>query len=105
MYYGEDNYNDYNDYDPDTMPVLKRCGISFTRQSYFDAGQFAVAVGAYDILLDLTLVRLTKHWGFPAPLEIPLPQSERQVVSRYFAALQASDYRMFFDEALRSWRS
>ncbi len=57
--------------------------------SYFDAGQFAVAAEAYDRLLDLVLSETYETLGLPTPLEF-LPQDERQVVSRYFAALQAS---------------
>jgi len=31
MYYGEDNYNDYNDYDPDDHAGVKALRDSFTR--------------------------------------------------------------------------
>jgi len=52
-------------------------------------------------LLDLTLGETYETLGLPAPLEF-LPQDERQVVSRYFAALQASRLQdEFFNEALR----
>ena len=101
MYYGEDNYNDYDDYDPDDHVGVKALRAFFHEaNSYFDAGQFAVAVEAYDILLDLTLGETYETLGLPTPLEF-LPQDERQVVSHYFAALQASQPQdEFFDEAL-----
>ena len=101
-YYGEDNYNDYVDYDPDDHAGVKALRAFFHEaDSYFDAGQFAVAAEAYDNLLDLTLGETYETLGLPTPLEF-LPQDERQVVSRYFAALQASRPQdEFFDEALR----
>ena len=102
MYYGEDNYNDYDEYDPDDHVVVKALRAFFHEaDSYFDAGQFAVAAEAYDILLDLTLGETYETLGLPTPLEF-LPQDERQVVSLYFAALQSSRPQdEFFDEALR----
>ena len=101
-YYGEDNYNDYSDYDPDDHTGVKALRAFFHEaDSYFDAGQFAVAAEAYGILLDLVLGETYDTLGLPDPLEF-LPQDERQVVSRYFAALQASlPQDEFFDEALR----
>ena len=102
MYYGEDNYNDYDDYDPDDHVGVNALRAFFHEaNSYFDAGQFAVAAEAYDILLDLTLGETYETLGLPTPLEF-LPQDERQVVSRYFDALQASrSQNEFFDQALR----
>ena len=102
MYYGEDNYNDYDEYDPDDHVVVKALRAFFHEaDSYFDAGQFVVAAEAYDILLDLTFGETYETLGLPTPLEF-LPQDERQVVSRYFAALQASlSQGEFFDQALR----
>jgi hypothetical protein len=101
-YYGEDNYNDYDDYDPDDHAGVKALRAFFHEtDSYFDAGQFAVAAEAYDYLLGLVLGETYETLGLPTPLEF-LPQDERQVVSRYFAALQASRPQdEFFDEALR----
>jgi len=101
-YYGEDNYNDYVDYDPDDHAGVKALRAFFHEaDSYFDAGQFAVAAEAYGNLLDLVLGETYETLGLPAPLEF-LPHDERQVVSRYFAALQASRPQdEFFDEALR----
>ena len=102
MYYGEDNYNDYDDYDLDDHVGMKALRAFFHEaNSYFDAGQFAVAAEAYDNLLGLVLGETYETLGLPTPLEF-LPQDERQVVSRYFAALQASRPQdEFFDEALR----
>jgi hypothetical protein len=102
MYYGEDNYNDYDDYDLDDHVGVKALRAFFHEaNSYFDAGQFAVAAEAYDNLLGLVLGETYETLGLPTPLEF-LPQDERQVVSRYFAALQASRPQdEFFDEALR----
>ena len=55
-YYGEDNYNEYDDYDPDDHAGVKALRAFFHEaDSYFDAGQFAVAAEAYDRLLDLVL--------------------------------------------------
>jgi hypothetical protein len=101
-YYGEDNYNDYDDYDPDDHAGVKALRAFFHEtDSYFDAGQFAVAAEAYDNLLGLVLGETYETLGLPTPLEF-LPQDERQVVSRYFAALQASrPPDEFFDEARR----
>jgi hypothetical protein len=100
-YYGEDNYNDYDDYDPDDHTGVKALRAFFHEaDSYFDAGQFAVAAEAYDNLLGLVLGETYETLGLPTPLEF-LPQDERQVVNRYFAALQASRAQdEFFDEAL-----
>jgi tetratricopeptide (TPR) repeat protein len=100
-YYGEDNYNEYEDYDPDDHAGVKALRAFFHEaDSYFDAGQFAVAVEAYDRLLDLVLSGTYETLGLPTPMEF-LPQDERQVVSRYFAALQASRPQAeFFDQAL-----
>jgi hypothetical protein len=102
MYYGEDNYNDYDDYDPDDHVGVKALRAFFHEaDSYFDAGQFAVAAEAYSDLLDLVLGEPYETLGLPTPLEF-LSQDERQVVSRYFAALQASlPQAEFFEQALR----
>jgi tetratricopeptide (TPR) repeat protein len=101
-YYGEDNYNEYVDYDPDDHTGVKALRAFFHEaDSYFDAGQFAVAAEAYDILLNLVSGETYDTLGLPDPLEF-LSQDERQVVNRYFAALQASRSQdEFFDEALR----
>jgi tetratricopeptide (TPR) repeat protein len=103
-YYGEDNYNDYDDYveyDPDDHAAVKALRAFFHEaDSYFDAGQFAVAAKAYDILLDLVLEETDETLGLSNPLEF-LPQDQHQVVGRYFSALQASQPQMeFFDQAL-----
>ena len=103
-YYGEDNYNDYDDYieyDPDDHTAVKALRTFFHEaDSYFDAGQFAVAAKAYDILLDLALGETDETLGLPNPLEF-LPQDQHQVVGRYFSALQASQPQTeFFDQAL-----
>jgi hypothetical protein len=101
MYYGEDNYNDYEDYDPDDHTGLNALRTFFHEaDSYFGAGQFEVAAEAYDNLLDLVFGETYDTLGLPDPLDY-LPQDERQVVSRYFSALQASRAQdEFFDEAL-----
>ncbi len=101
-YYGEDNYNEYDDYDPDDHTGVKALRTFFHEaDSYFDAGQFAVAAEAYEILLDLASGETYDTLGLPTPLEF-LSQDERQMVNRYFAALQASRSQdEFFDEALR----
>jgi hypothetical protein len=100
-FYGEDNYNEYEDYDPDDHAGVKALRAFFHEaDSYFDAGQFAVAAEAYDTLLDLVLSETYETLGLPTPLEY-LPQDERQVVSCYFSALQASrSQNEFFDQAL-----
>jgi tetratricopeptide (TPR) repeat protein len=100
-FYGEDNYNEYEDYDPDDHAGVKALRAFFHEaDSYFDAGQFAVAADAYDRLLDLVLSETYETLGLPTPLEY-LPQDERQVVSRYFTALQASrTQNEFSDQAL-----
>jgi len=100
-YYGEDNYSEYEDYDPDAHAAIKALkGFFHEADSYFDAGQFTIAAEAYDRLLDLVLGETDETLGLPAPLEF-LEQDERQVVSRYFAALQASlSQDEFFDRAL-----
>jgi hypothetical protein len=100
-FYGEDNYNEYDDYDPDDHTGVKALRAFFHEaDSYFDAGQYVVAAEAYDILLDLTSGETYETLGLPDPLEF-LRQDERQVVSRYFVALQACrPQEEFFDEAL-----
>jgi hypothetical protein len=100
-YYGEDNYNEYEDYDPEEHAGVKAQRAFFHEaDSYFDAGQFAVAAEAYDRLLDLVLSETYAPLGLLTPLEF-LPQDERLVVSRYFAALLASQSQNeFFDQAL-----
>jgi hypothetical protein len=76
MYYGEDIYN-YDDYDPDDHVGVNALRAFFHEaDSYFDAGQFAVAAEAYDILLDLTLGETYETLGLPTPLQF-LPQDER----------------------------
>jgi len=104
-YYGDDNYNDYgdsNEYDPDDHAGIKALRAFFHESdSYFDAGQFAAAAKAYDILLDLVLEETDETLGLPDPLEF-LPQDQHQIVGRYFSALQASQSQAeFFDQALR----
>jgi len=101
MYYSEDSYNEYEDYDPDDHAAIKALnGFYHEADSYFDAGQFAVAAEAYDQLLDLALSETYKTLGLSTPLEF-LEQDERQVVSRLFTALQASQSRdEFVDQAL-----
>ncbi len=100
-FYGEDNYNEYEDYDPDDHAGVKALrAFLHEADSYFDAGQFAVAADAYDRLLDLVLSETYETLGLPSLLEY-LPQDERQVICRYFAALQASRPQAeFFDQAL-----
>ena len=104
-HYGEDNYNDYGDYDeydPDDHAGVKALRAFFHEvDSYFDTGQFAVAAKAYEMLLDLVLGETYETLGVPNPLEF-LPQDRRQVVSRYFTALQSSQPQAeFFTQALR----
>ena len=100
-YYGEDNYSEYEDYDPEDHAAIKALrGFFHEADSYFDSGQFAVAAQAYDQLLDLALSETDETLGLPTPLEF-LEQDERQVVSRLFTALQASrSQNEFFDQAL-----
>ena len=100
-YYGEDNYSEYEDYDADDHAAIKALrGFFHEADSYFDAGQFAVAAEAYDRLLDLVLSETYETLGIPTPLEF-LEQDERQVISRFFAALQASrSQEEFFGQAL-----
>jgi tetratricopeptide (TPR) repeat protein len=101
IYYSEDNYHEFEDYDPDDHVAIKALRDFFHEaDSYFDAGQFAVAAEAYDRLLDLVFSETYETLGIPTPLEF-LEQDERQVVSRYFAALQASQaQKEFFDQAM-----
>lgn len=101
MYYGEDNYNEYEDYDAhDHAAIIALRGFFHEADSYFDAGQFAVAADAYDTLLDLVLSETYETLGIPIPLEF-LEQDERQVVSRYFASLQFGlSLEEFFEQAL-----
>ena len=101
-YYGEDNYNDFDEYDPDDHAGLKALRAFFHEaDSYFDARQFEVARQAYDMLLDLVLGETYETLGVPDPLEF-LSQDQRQVVSRYISALQASQPQAeFFTQALR----
>jgi len=87
IYYGEDNYNETEAYDPDDHIGLNALRTFFHEaDSYFDAGQFEVARQAYDMLLDLVLGDTDETLGVPDPLEI-LAQDPRQVVSRYLNAL------------------
>ena len=54
IYYGEDNYDETEAYDPDDHVGLKALRTFFHEaDSYFDAGRFEVARQAYDMLLDL----------------------------------------------------
>ena len=101
IYYGEDNYNETEAYDPDDHVGLKALRTFFHEaDSYFDAGQFEVARQAYDMLLDLALGDTDETLGLPDPLEI-LAQDPRQVVSRYLIALQSSQPQAeFFTQAL-----
>ncbi len=100
-YYSEDNYNDYEDYDPDDHPAIKALRNFFHEaDSYFDAGQYAIAAEAYNRLLDLVLSETYETLGIPSPLKF-LEQDEHQVVSRYLATLQASrTQEEFFEQAL-----
>ena len=101
-YYGEDNYNEYEDYDPDDHAGLKALrGFFHEADSYFDAGQYDVAAQAYEILLDLVLDDTYESLGVTDPLQ-ELSQDERQVVYRYLVALQSSQPQAeFFSQALR----
>jgi hypothetical protein len=101
MYYSDDNYHEYEDYDPDDHVAIKVLnGFFHEADSYFDAGQFSVAAEAYDRLLELALSETYDTLGIPTPLEF-LEQDERQVVGRYFAALHACrSQEEFFDQAL-----
>ena len=101
IYYGEDNYNETEAYDPDDHVGLKALRTFFHEaDSYFDAGQFEVARQAYDMLLDLVLGNTDDTLGVPDPLEI-IAQDPRQVVSRYLIALQSSQSQAeFFTQAL-----
>lgn len=104
-YFGEDYYNDYGDYDEydldDHVGLQALQAFLHEANSYFDAGQFAVTAQAYDILLDLVLAETYETLGLPNPLKY-LPGDQRQVVSHYFAALQASQPQTeFFTQALR----
>ncbi len=101
MYYGEDNYNEYEDYDPGDHAAIKALrGFFHEADSYFNAGQYAVAAEAYARLLDLSLSETYETLGIPTTLEF-LEQDERQVVSRYFAASQVSrSQEAFFGQAL-----
>ena len=104
-YFGEDYYDDYGDYDEydlDNHVGLQALRAFFHEaDSYFDAGQFAVAAQAYDILLDLVLAETIETLGLPNPLKY-LPGDQRQVVGRYFTALQISQPQIeFFTGALK----
>lgn len=100
-YYSEDSYNEYEDFDPDDHAAIKALnGFFHEADSYFDAGQFALAAEAYEQLLDLALSEAYETLGLPTPLEF-LEQDERQVVSRLFTALQTSRSQdEFFDQTL-----
>ncbi len=101
MYYSEDSYNEYEDYNPDDHSAIKALnGFFHEADLYFDAGHFSVAAEAYDQLLDLALSETYENLGLPTPLEF-LEQDERRVVSRFFIALQASQSQAeFFDQTL-----
>lgn len=101
IYYGEDNYDETEAYDPDDHIGIKALRTFFHEaDSYFDAGQFEVARQAYDMLLDLALSDTDETLGVPDSLEI-LAQDPRQVVSRYLIALQSSQPQAeFFAQAL-----
>jgi tetratricopeptide (TPR) repeat protein len=101
IYYGEDNYNETDEYDPDDHVGIKALRTFFHEvDSYFDAGQFEVARQAYDMLLDLVLGDTDDTLGVPDPLEI-LAQDPRQLVNRYLIAMQSSQPQAeFFTLAL-----
>ena len=66
IYYGEDNYNETDEYDLDDHIGLKALRTFFHEaDSYFDAGQFEVARQAYDLLLDLVLGDTDDTLGVP----------------------------------------
>ena len=100
-YYSEDDYNESEAYDPNDHIGLKALRAFFHEaNSYFDASQFDIARQAYDMLLDLVLGDTDDTLGVPDPLEI-LAQDPRQVVSRYWIALQSSQPQVdFFTQAL-----
>jgi tetratricopeptide (TPR) repeat protein len=101
IFFSEDNFYETEAYDPDDHIGLKALRTFFHEaDSYFDAGQFEVARQAYDMLLDLVMGDTTDTLGVPDLLEI-LAQDPRQVVSRYFGALQSSQAQAeFFTLAL-----
>ena len=101
-YYGEDDYNEPSDYDPEDHVGIKALRTFFHEaDSYFDAGQFEVARQAYGMLLDLVLGGTDETLGLPDPLLV-LKQDQRQLVSRYLIALQSSlPQAEFFTQALR----
>jgi tetratricopeptide (TPR) repeat protein len=100
-YYDEDNYDDMDEYDPADHAGLKVMRVFFHEaDSYFDAGQFEVARQAYEMLLNLVLGETDETLGIPDPMQF-LSQDKRQVVSRYFTALQSSQSQAeFFTQAL-----
>jgi hypothetical protein len=100
MYYGDDSFDEYEDYDPEGHAAIQALrGFFHEADSYFDAGQLSVAAQAYGQLLDLTISETDETLGLSTPLEF-LEQDERQVVSRLFTALQASRPQdEFFDQA------
>lgn len=86
-YYGEDNYDDLDEYDPDDHTGLKVLRVFFHEaDSYFDAGQFEVARQAYEMLLNLVLDETDETLGIPDPMQF-LSQNQHQVVRHYFTAL------------------
>jgi tetratricopeptide (TPR) repeat protein len=101
-YYGEDNYNEYEDYDPDDHAGLKALrGFFHEADSYFDACQYDVAAQAYETLLDLVLGDTYESLGVTDTLH-ELSQDERKVVYRYLVTLQSSQPQAkFFSQALR----
>ncbi len=101
IYYGEDNYNETDEYDPDDHVGINALRTFFHEaDSYFDAGQFEVARQAYALLLDLVWGETDETLGVPDPLEI-MAQDPRQVVNRYLIALQSSQSKVeFFTQAL-----
>ena len=101
IYYGEDNYNETDEYDPDDHVGIKALRTFFHEaDSYFDAGQFEIARQAYAMLLDLVWGETDETLGVPDPLDI-MAQDPRQLVNRYLIALQSSQPQAeFFTEAL-----
>ena len=100
-YYGEDNYNEYEQYQPERHPAIKALKTFFREaDSYFDSGQFEVARQAYRILLDIALGDAYETLGIPDPLTF-VPQEARQVVNRYLVAMQRSlTQEAFFRDSL-----
>lgn len=101
IYYGDDNYYAYEEYELDRHAGLNALKVFFHESdSYFDAGQFDVARQSYALLLGVVLDETFDTLGLPDPLNL-LGQDERQVVNRYLVALHASQpLEEFFTQAL-----